>query len=318
MREKLLGFINCPKCSGSLVLKQVQNREEHVWTGKLVCERCDYVFPIVDGVPIFLVDFKPQNRKKYGYLFSLWFKNKFEEEKVYGSTEEEELEEFFTAYGISPSELKNKTVLDAGCGVGRLTKNLGKYAKEVVGFDMHEAMESVFQQSYMIENVHIIQADLFHPPFSKKFNFVWCQGVLPYTPNPREGFHKLSTHVKDGGMICAWFYIKGQRSVTRDLRNIFKNSYKLPPPILLLLCRALAFGYVTIASIIRRKNRFKRYKVLAFSFYDFLSQKYVYYLTIPEIRQMFEEEGLEILNVSESGQEFVGVKRCKQTIIEEK
>lgn len=312
MREKLIEFINCPKCSGRLVLEPFQNRDGHVWNGKLVCEGCSSVYPIKNGLPIFLVDFKPQNPKKYGYLFSLWFKDKFERDKVYGGTEEEESDEFFTAYGISPSEFKNKTVLDAGCGVGRLTKNLGKYAKEVIGFDMHEAMESVFQQSYAIENVHIIQADLFHPPFSKKFDFVWCQGVLPYTPNPREGFHKLSSLVRDGGMIYAWFYVEGQRGVTRDLRTIFKNSYKLPPPILLLLCKFLALGYVTIASIIRRKNHFKRYKVLAFSFYDFLSQKYIHYHTISEIRQMFEEEGLEILKVSGSGEEFVGVKRCKQ------
>jgi uncharacterized protein YbaR (Trm112 family) len=44
--EKLLAILACPACQGDVVLKE----------NKIVCTRCQRIYPIVDGIPVLLVD----------------------------------------------------------------------------------------------------------------------------------------------------------------------------------------------------------------------------------------------------------------------
>jgi len=45
---KLLEYVVCPNCHGKLRY----DRNEH----KLICENCRLAFPIVDGIPVLLLD----------------------------------------------------------------------------------------------------------------------------------------------------------------------------------------------------------------------------------------------------------------------
>jgi len=44
--EKLLALLACPACQGDVVLKD----------NKIVCTRCHRSYPIIDGIPVLLVD----------------------------------------------------------------------------------------------------------------------------------------------------------------------------------------------------------------------------------------------------------------------
>ena len=44
--EKLLDLLACPSCQGDVKLKDNKN----------VCTRCQREYPIIDGIPILLVD----------------------------------------------------------------------------------------------------------------------------------------------------------------------------------------------------------------------------------------------------------------------
>ena len=44
--EKLLALLACPACQGDVELKD----------NKIVCTRCQRIYPIVDGIPVLLVD----------------------------------------------------------------------------------------------------------------------------------------------------------------------------------------------------------------------------------------------------------------------
>ena len=44
--EKLLALLACPACQGDVELK----------SDKIVCTRCGRHYPIVDGIPVLLVD----------------------------------------------------------------------------------------------------------------------------------------------------------------------------------------------------------------------------------------------------------------------
>jgi len=44
--DKLLSLLACPACQGDVVLE----------SNKIVCTRCQRSYPIVDGIPVLLVD----------------------------------------------------------------------------------------------------------------------------------------------------------------------------------------------------------------------------------------------------------------------
>jgi len=44
--EKLLALLACPACQGDVELKDE----------KIICKRCHRKYPIVDGIPVLLVD----------------------------------------------------------------------------------------------------------------------------------------------------------------------------------------------------------------------------------------------------------------------
>ncbi len=46
--EKLLALLACPACHGDVILKDNQ----------IVCTQCRRAYPIVDGIPVLLVDLK--------------------------------------------------------------------------------------------------------------------------------------------------------------------------------------------------------------------------------------------------------------------
>ena len=46
MDEKLLTLLACPACQGDVQLKD----------NKIVCTRCHRSYPIIDGIPVLLVD----------------------------------------------------------------------------------------------------------------------------------------------------------------------------------------------------------------------------------------------------------------------
>ena len=44
--EKLLALLACPACQGDVVLKD----------NKIVCTKCQRIYPIIDGIPVLLAD----------------------------------------------------------------------------------------------------------------------------------------------------------------------------------------------------------------------------------------------------------------------
>lgn len=55
MRKSLLDILACPKCKSDLELEVLEEKEEEVISGKLICKKCNIFYPIEDGIPNFLV-----------------------------------------------------------------------------------------------------------------------------------------------------------------------------------------------------------------------------------------------------------------------
>ena len=57
MLESSLKLIKCPNCNSKLNLEIYKNKEE-IDEGVLECEKCKLLFPIIDKIPIMIIDFK--------------------------------------------------------------------------------------------------------------------------------------------------------------------------------------------------------------------------------------------------------------------
>ena len=102
---------------------------------------------------------------------------------------------------------KDKVVLEGGCGKGRHTRLAAGFgARDVIGIDLSDAVETAFAATGELPNAHIVQADIYNLPFARVFDYAFSVGVLHHLPDPRGGFKSLVSKLKSGGYMSAWIY----------------------------------------------------------------------------------------------------------------
>lgn len=111
--------------------------------------------------------------------------------------------------------LKTKhRILDAGCGNGRVTGLLRKYAPDdssIVGFDINTITiaKKNLQHYKLNKNIKLFQKDILGDLKDLgKFDFIYCQEVLHHTADPLKAFHNLCTLLEKGGEIAIYVYKK--------------------------------------------------------------------------------------------------------------
>ena len=95
--------------------------------------------------------------------------------------------------------LKDKTILEIGCGSGRFTEHIVKYAKHCVAVDMSSAI--YFNVAKKENNLTLIKADFTKLISNKKFDIIICRGMLQHTPRPLQSIIKLYDFVKEDGKV---------------------------------------------------------------------------------------------------------------------
>ena len=111
------------------------------------------------------------------------------------------------ALGGSLAILKDKTVLEAGCGAGRFTEVLLSAGARVVACDLSIAVEANYANCKDKPNYFVCQADIRALPVAaNSFDFVVCLGVIQHTPSPEETIAALARCVKPGGMLVIDHY----------------------------------------------------------------------------------------------------------------
>jgi SAM-dependent methyltransferase len=203
VKRKLLDYLKCPSCAGTIVLAAVKRSEDaEVMEGQLACGSCAATFPIVQGVPRFAAPEtveadKAATAENFGWQWQHFVQtDALYEDQLLG-----------WLFPVTPDFFTGKLVLEGGCGKGRHTQLAAKWgAREVIGVDLSDAVETAFAATRWLENAHIVQADIYHLPFSRSFDYAFSIGVLHHLPDPRAGFRSLASKVKDGGYISAWVY----------------------------------------------------------------------------------------------------------------
>jgi SAM-dependent methyltransferase len=108
------------------------------------------------------------------------------------------------------------TILDAGCGNGRITALFSKLAPEsaITGYDINPdvAKENLVE----CKNVQIEKHDLMDAS-NRKFDFIYSQEVLHHVEKPKTAFQNLVNCLNPDGVIAIYVYKK--KSVIREFTD---------------------------------------------------------------------------------------------------
>jgi len=197
LKEALVNYLICPNCEGALDLSVAKAEAGEIMAGELRCQSCARSFPITSGIPRFANLDEIEGDKRATAAGFGWQWQHF-------TQEDERYAEQFLGW-IAPSTpefFRDKVVLEAGCGKGRHTQLAARWgARDVIGIDLSGAVETAFAATRLLPNAHIIQADIYHLPLARKFDYAFSVGVLHHLPDPRGGFLSMACRVKPGGYV---------------------------------------------------------------------------------------------------------------------
>jgi SAM-dependent methyltransferase len=195
-------FLCDPKTGEDLNIITKEKKESLIISGDLISESNTY--PIINGIPRF-VNFDGYS-KNFGWQWNKWSKVQFESENVNSSMEGYSEDMFFKITDFDKKSIKNKLILDIGCGSGRFLDIVNKYDGLAIGLDYTSAID-VAKSSINNENVLFIQADALNLPLKAEIvDYVYSIGVLHHTPDPKKGVEEVYKVLKKEGSFAISLY----------------------------------------------------------------------------------------------------------------
>ncbi len=298
MKTGLLKLICCPVCKSNFELITYSSTKNEVNEGLLVCKRCRKSYVIKRSIPRFIRD--------DGYVESFsfqWLKHRKTQLDSFNGTHESE-QHFIAKTGFDLEQMKDKLVLDVGCGVGRFMDVALQQDAQVIGIDLSFSIDVARENFKDCKRAHFIQADIFNLPFKEGiFDFIYSIGVLHHTPDPKKAFSLLPRLLKKGGVISIWVY--SNDGLYLKLYNFFSDAYRIftkrmrPRRLYALSKIAVPFYYVKKIPFFGKMFQIifptslhpnKDWRIL--ETYDFYSPQYQFHYTTREVLAWYFENDL--------------------------
>ena len=284
MKPAVLQWLRCPRCQNCLSL-----------TGSTLACGNEHAYPVRNGVPRFVPD------AAYADSFSYEWQ-RFRTTQLDSHTGRSDSRDRLQASLNFPLEkLRGKLVLDVGCGVGRFGEIVHNYGGCYIGLDYSLAIDAAQSNIGHLDNVHLIQADLFALPLaSDVFDLVICLGVLHHTPDPRRAFASLPRVLKPGGALSVTVYDAGNKVYVMNSRFWRRLTTRLPRRCLHALSYAAVplyylwtlplVGWLLRSVAFISLERDWRWRVL--DTFDWYSPRYQSWHTHHEVFGWYKENGL--------------------------
>lgn len=219
MKSWLLRLLCCPSCSGLLTLDNEIREKEEIRSGNLTCRTCRASFQIIDSIPRFT------RSDQYVKNFSLQWN--IHSHTQYGALSDRTL---CLKTGLSIDDLRDRLVLDAGCGSGRFSDVVSRAGGMVVGVDLSYSIDAAFKEIGLRENVCLVQCDLLRMPFkSRSFDIAFSIGVVHHTRFPKGAATEIARLVKNNGIMSIWVYAswKDLNKKSGAMRTYHRISYAI-------------------------------------------------------------------------------------------
>ena len=140
--------------------------------------------------------------------------------------------------------LRGRTILDAGCGMGRHARQIAPFADTVVAVDFSGAIDEAARNVADRPNVQCLQGDLTRLPVADEtFDFVFSMGVLHHIQDTAGTLRGLVRALKPGGRLRLYLYWKrsGLAGALLSLVTFARRfTTRLPFPMLRVLCWILS------------------------------------------------------------------------------
>ena len=308
MKESLLQYLACPSCGTELSLSIAEHDGREIVSGALGCAVCLSIFPIRSGVPRFAdLEHDEMQRGTAENFGAQWL--------VFDQVEGHHEKQFLDWIApVTRDFVRDKVVLEGGCGKGRHTRLAGLWgARDVIGIDLSVAVEAAYRNTKDLPNIHIIQADIYHLPLKRRFDYAFSVGVLHHLPDPRGGFDSLVKHVKPGGAVSAWVYGRENNDWIVNVVNPLREhvTSRLPPRLLYFISylpTVILYAMLKLIYAPLGKTGLKRFLFYAdylgyiarFPFreihnivHDHLTAPVAFYINREEFAGWFDENGTE-------------------------
>ena len=169
------------------------------------CGQCGRSTPVVNEIPRFVKDedfdgggSASRTRASFGYEWT-----HFNDWKPSGET----FGDYFSNFDLE--WLKGRTVLDAGCGMGRHARQIAPFAATVVAVDFSNAINEAARNVADQGNVQCVQGDLTRLPVADEaFDLVFSMGVLHHIADTSGTLQGLVRALKPGGRLRLYLYWK--------------------------------------------------------------------------------------------------------------
>lgn len=339
MYTRLLNFLCCPQCNGNLEVfpltanaPAAADSDEEISEGLLYCERGHW-FPVVRGIPRMLPDalaehwetIKPllphplppvlhpvmENARVFtgGVNYDRQTRENFSHEcdnhDLGGSTWNMKLSDRVEWFFLNPlrlpvEELKDKVMLDAGCGNGSQSVAYTALGLEVIAVDLSSGLEhgQAFRHKHQgarPERVHFVQANLQQPPLKPAtLDIIHSAGVLHHTPDTLQTFRALRPLLKEGGTFYVWLY-KHEKWVTPVVNSIRAVTTRVPPRQFAKIADLMSVPFigfcVAVDKLGLRSYPLMSRREAALALMDIFGAPYAYYHSFEEVAGWYEAAG---------------------------
>ncbi len=195
------------------------------------------------------------------------------------------------------SWLKDKRVLDAGCGNGTVSQCFCSLGAKVTGIDISECVTANRKR---FPDVKFLQADIMELPFKDDcFDMVYSKGVIHHTYDSKIAFDSLSRLVKRGGRLYVWVYSHSKGFKRFLLRYLKPVTRSMPAPLQRIVFPVLAVMRMAIEGY--------NYSEAMVNIYDLLACPYRYEHTEDEVIGWFRKAGFKDMKVTERAKVGFGV-----------
>ena len=316
MKPEVMKDLVCPECHGELRLHDILEQNGKIKKATLSCDQCDLHFPVVDFIPRFVSS--QEYVESFGEEWHLFKRVKNDRMQM----SKDEMKNYLS---LEQKDIEGKLILEIGCGAGPyLEVSAANYnAHHVFGVDLSRAVDAAYENVGHLENVTVIQANLFKLPFRDEyFELMYSLGVLHHTPDTKEAFKAVCKKVKEGGVASVWVYGAYwlRKSANQDRIRQWVTS-KLSVKQLYAFSKFASYLYYLykvpfIGTMLRETFPIAMDNdkdVRALNTYDLYSPTYIHRHYVDEIYEWYEKEGFEKMRPSRY---LLGMKAIKKSINE--